>query len=80
MCVVCYVTALATPSDLNFDPNWYRDVIVEKMAAPQLVDMSKHEFREPQRLVKGPEDMGKWLTCQVSSSFSLANLCIAFSH
>ena len=35
------------------------------MAAPQLVDISKHEFKEPQRLVKVPEDMDKWLTCQV---------------
>ena len=39
----------------------------KKMAvAPQLVDISKHEFKEPQRLVKVPEDMEKWLTCQVS--------------
>lgn len=34
--------------------------------APQLVDISKHEFKEPQRLVKVPEDMDKWFTCQVS--------------
>lgn len=39
------------------------------MAAPQLVDISKHEFKEPQRLVKVPEDMEKWLTCQVYCRF-----------
>lgn len=33
--------------------------------APQLVDISKHEFKEPKRMVGGPEDMDKWLTCQV---------------
>jgi hypothetical protein len=36
------------------------------MAVAQLVDISKHEFKEPQRLVKVPEDMEKWLNCQVS--------------
>ena len=56
--------------------NWCCDVMDKKMAvAPQLVDISKHEFKEPQRLVKVPEDMDKWFTCQVGCLH--ARLCRA---